>query len=225
MRKKKEPEPKKTPHVTGVNFRWHGVDVKYENGTGHCTCEDYCRCSTIVNTRVTNVDIQKVLGRVVEGCGVNEMDLYCIDRILRTFKVWEQKAWKVGVHSGYYGEELGDVTLNQATEIDQAIDNVLSMGSGRLKIEYLLELEYGYLLEALFDCTYTIETLDKTKINFQQEHYTKLDKAAVDIYIDYPHPRGIVLERNGKYRLIDGYHRNAAVKSGPVKVIVARKGE
>jgi hypothetical protein len=46
----------------------------------------------------------------------------------------------------------------------------------------------------------------------------------VESYKDYTLPRGIVLEKDGKYRLIDGYHRvSACNKSDNMLVIVAKK--
>jgi hypothetical protein len=225
MEKKTKEPIKKLFEVSGVNFGYSGVDIEYENGTDECHCgNNYCRCSTIVNTKVTSIKISDLVTRIA-GSLKDAVDLYCIDRILHIYKVYDSDLWNVNVCSGYYGEEIKDVTLCDmvAGDIEEHLNKVLALKSLNKKIEALLDLEYGYLLPELADCHYSIKPIDKKDLDLQREHYTKLDRSVVESYIDYPYPRGIVLAKDSKYRLIDGYHRTSAVKNGSIKVFVATK--
>jgi len=205
--------PKKT--LATFDFRFDGVDVDYETNR-NCNCDlqnDYCRCRTIENARVERVEMNQVVSHVAEYFSFKNkdtVDLYCIDRILSAYKVWNPEAWDVRVCGGYYGEEIEGVYLKKGEEIETKIMEVLCLDSVDAQIEALMVLEYGYLLDTLRDCHYEICTIDKTKISHQREHYVKLDRETVESYKDYPYPRGIVKAQDNRYRLIDGYHRVAA---------------
>lgn len=218
---------RKSPESLGsINFRYDGVDCEYERNNNNCRCEDYCRCATITNAHVTSVNTKEVTQKVAEYLGVtSELDVYCVNRILSSFKVYNNEAWDVRVCGGYYGEEIGGIFLKQAYKIEQEAQSILALKNSSEKVEAVLTLEYGYLLDILFNCRYYIKTIDRSKICYQREHYTKLDRSAVEAYKDYSLPRGIVqLQSNGRYRLIDGYHRIAAsTGQEEVKVIVAKE--
>jgi len=156
---------------------------------------------------------------------LNEIDHYCINRILTILKVWDPDNWDINVSSGYYGEEIQSVELKYgiAADIEDQLNKILfDLKTTKEKIEALLILEYGYILQKIQNCNYRIETVAKNKIIFQREHYQKLDRAAIKAYEDYSLPVGIVFEDNNTHTLIDGYHRIAASKTDKIKVFVAQ---
>jgi len=227
---------KKNP-LQDINFYYSGVDITYDNQTsndhGERCKDDYCRCSTIENQRVTNVDMLQVVEKIVEppaarrGLDIEKyaIDKYCIDRILTSYKVFDPNNWNIKVCPGYYGEEINCVSINTevATKVDQEITRITSLPSINDKVREILILEYGYLLDILKTCQFRVDSVDKANIIFpRKEYYTKLDKASVDRYIDYTLPRGIVIfsAANNSWRVIDGYHRISAAKPGKVEVII-----
>jgi hypothetical protein len=222
-----ENQPLKISGVSFSHYTYGCVDTDYDYET-HCDedgCNDICRCRTISNARVTKVNVQGVLAKLVGERQIPEIDRYCAHRILTINKVYSPDNWNVGVEGGYYGQEIGDVTLDSkvAEKIDRGLHEVWCLKSNRAKIEYVLELEYGCILEKLEGCTYEIDVIGRSLLTFQQEHYIRLDQEAVASYKDYDLPRGICLADGDRYRLIDGYHRvSGAIQTKPIKMIVAR---
>jgi hypothetical protein len=207
----------------GSNWRCLGLLYTYEE---HCNCncgdDDYCRCGTITNARVTDVNLATIHHALIENRKLTEVESYCVDRILVAYQLYDVNVWNVNVTSGYYGEEIKSITLDSqiATKCDQDIEAMLALLSNAEKIEFVLNLEYGYLLAILAGKRYKIITVEKKDLSFQTGHYHRLNRDIVSGYKDYSLPRGIVIKQENQYRLIDGYHRCAAA-DGKIKVLLA----
>ena len=231
------------------SFKWAGVDCDYDRYT---TCEesgcDYiCRCSKIINQRVCDVDISVIsseiyaeffddslstkrdnkINSVLFGIS-KEIDLYTIDRILRNFKIWDSDNWEVDIDGGYYGEELGDICLEYhiSKRLEDEIELALSIDDINSRIEYLLKLEYGYLLPELKGRSYEVVTLNKEDIVFGSvNQYKKVSNENLDHYSDkkYTGIRGVVMEDGKKFKIIDGYHRLFKTDLDKVLVLKAKK--
>jgi hypothetical protein len=209
------------PHVTDTDFRYC-VNVKYDTDRSNCTCGQICRCERIINPHIRSVCVKQMVRQVLPS--LSKIDQYCVDRILTCYKVWDPNNWKVRVEQGYYGDEIcgAFIVSDLAAEIDKKLTEILTLDSTTKKIEALLLLEYGYLLPQLKGCEYHISTLKKNDIEIPQETYSRrLERNVVANYADYNLPRGVVLLRNNRHRLIDGYHRMAALDSYKTDVIVA----
>ena len=106
-------------------------NTNYDCNSFGCDEERICRCGEIQDAEITNINITKIvdviyedifgpvdkasirdskLSYLLEGFG-KEMDLYTIDRILRKYKVYDTSNWEIETVSGYYGQEIGDVTI------------------------------------------------------------------------------------------------------------------
>lgn len=229
-----------------VNYDYDTQYSCYESG-----CDSICRCGTIYNTTVTDVYIESIVSDIYSVYFDNslstkrdnkinevlfgvtkEIDIYTIDRIIRHFKVYEPDRWEVGVEGGYYGDEIGDITLlnSVAQYIEDSLDIAFSINDLSGRIEYLVGLEYGHLLPELEGCSYEIINVDKSDIIFGSDgHYQKVKTKKLDHYIDskYHGIRGIVIEKDrkvgSKFRLIDGYHRCTASTGSKVRVLKAYK--
>lgn len=221
-------------------------DYRTENSCSESGCDDegICRCGVITDTEVTKVDIELFsesiykayhgndkaskrdaqINTVLFGTG-KELDIYTIDRILRIHKVWESYNWTIKVVGGYYGQEIGDVTLDETVrqKIESSINTALEISEFDKRVEYLLYLEYGYILPELEGCKYSIVDIPKSEIKIGSEgHSKKVESKDLTHYKDYNGIRGIVLSDGKKYRLIDGYHRISTTNSY-VRVIKAEK--
>jgi len=234
-----------------ITFQYNGVYVDYsytyDCESYGCNEEGVCRCGSIENEHVESVDVSlivkkiyddffeqgkaadrnNVINEVLYGIG-KDIDIYTIDRILRSYKIWENENWNIEVEGGYYGQEVDNVTIkeNIADKIEEELLTVFSLPSLKEKIEYLLKVEYGKILPEIADSNYESIVIDKDDIIFGVEnHLKKVMKKDLDFYSDknYNGIRGIVKKSGDKWRVIDGYHRIFSTKFPRVKVLVAKK--
>lgn len=217
----------KTGELTGRSFYMSvDYDTYYACRNGSDCCDnDYCRCGVINNARIEEkyLSTEDVMNTVFNRKDLSEIDAYCLERVYAAYKVWDADNWEVQVTGGYYGQEIGGCyfNTNEALKIDAAANALLALKTTRAKIEYILTLEYGHLLESVKDKRWSVKEVSKDKIHFgQEDHYRKLDRTVVDRYVEYNLPRGICLFKDGKYRVIDGYHRISA-GGNEVKIICA----
>ena len=235
--------------IVGVSFKYHtnyDYDAYRDCNAHGCDEEGICRCETLENAHVVTVDIPSICNEIYNSIfdnslsskrnsainsilgGVSkEIDIYTIDRILRINKAYEPSNWEVQVCGGYYGQEIDDVLLENsvAQKIEDQINEALSIIDLTSRIEYLLMLEYGNILPALQGRQYSLETVERDSIIFgSDEHYRKVNTKSLDHYSDknYQGIRGIALFKDGKFRLIDGYHRSSTSENIKIQLLIAR---
>ena len=234
-----------------ITFQYNGVYVDYgytyDCENYGCDEEGICRCGTINNEHIDSVDVSLIVKRIYDeffeqgkaanrNNAINEVlygigkdiDIYTIDRILRSYKIWENDNWNIEVDGGYYGQEAGNVTIKEsiADKIDEELWTVFSLPSLKEKIEYLLNVEYGKVLPELSNCSYESIVIDKDEVVFGVEnHLNKVMKKDLDFYSDknYSGIRGIVVKSGDKWRIVDGYHRIFTTKWPKLKVLAATK--
>jgi len=223
MRKKKSIERANfldTNRYTGFKYC---LDIDYDTDEDPDCKHNYCSCRTLVNIRVTNVDFQSILGKVIL-----EIDppivAYAIDRILRIYKVYDRTKWTAEAESDYYGEVVGPVCLEGREAVQEAIDFVTTPGRHPEEIvEYLLALEYGHLLPGLKGLTWTIETVKAKEVLIPHADYMrKLSVTGEQIYADWDGVVAVTVACGGGYKLIDGYHRFTVNKKKEIQVLVGR---
>jgi len=234
--------------IVGTNFRYH-IDCDYNyykdcSGYG-CDDEGICRCGTIDNAHVISVKIPSMVDEIYTnyfdntlatkrnstinsmlGGITKEIDIYTIDRILRINKSYEPTSWEVQVCSGYYGQEIDDIILKEsiAIKIEDQIDKAFGIINLTKRIEYLLMLEYGSILPTLKGIQYSIQNVERDSIIFgSDEHYRKVNTESIDYYSDknYTGIRGIALVKDGRFRLIDGYHRSSTSENIKIRLLIA----
>ena len=234
-----------------ITFQYNGVYIDYSYSYNcesyGCDEEGICRCGSIHNESVESVDVSLivkkiyddyfehgkaaarniVINEVLYGIG-KDIDIYTIDRIIRSYKIWESENWDIEIEAGYYGQETGDVTIKEsiADKIEEELLTVFSLPTLKEKIEYLLKVEYGKVLPELSNCTYESIVIDKDEVIFGVEkHLNKVMKKDLDFYADrnYSGIRGIVVKSGDKWRIVDGYHRIFTTKWPRLKVLAASK--
>lgn len=216
-------------------------DRKY---TCEYTCETICRCSTIYNERVTGIDVNSI-GKYIYNMiydnsksskrnesintllGITkDIEIYTIDRVIRKSLIYDTDIWNINIVNGYYGEELHNVQLNNtyADKLWKLLKSALSIDNLNERIEFLLKLEYDYILDELKEKNYRIITVNKSDILFpNKSHFNSVKEKKIDFYSDkkYDGIRGIVIKKDNKYRVIDGYHRLSKSEKENIKVIEA----
>lgn len=208
-----------------------------------CDDEGICRCFQITGLKIRNIDILYIsnsifseifntkstqykrdnkLSQILYGFN-KEIDLYCIDRILRIHKLWDPENWEKYWSRGYYGDEVDSIEISDTVynKISTDIDHIISLPNLKEKIEYVLVQEYGFLLDKLKSKNYEVIEVNKSDIIFSQEFYLKKIEKELEFYKDshFDLIKGVCLLDNDKWRVIDGYHRLVNSKKDKVKII------
>ena len=204
----------------------YNVDVDYDKEThcdeAGCSPNDYCRCSTIENARVTDVNIRSI-AESITGTDDSTIVKYGIDRILTKMNVSDPHNWEVNICGGYYGEEIDSVKLSIADDVQKAIDQFRMLDSIDKKVEFLLLLEYGYLTEKVKNCCWDGIMVNKDDICLMDDVMKKVDTKIVQSYKNYPYHKCVVIADGKKYRLVDGYHRFVASNNNEISVLCGYK--
>jgi hypothetical protein len=222
-----------------IDFYSNGVDIDYSRkyNCKENECRDICRCSEIVDIEIKSVDTKVLIDKIYKTYFDNSLETkrdsklseilwnidddinyYTIDRICRYFKIWENI--EVNKEWGYYGEEIESVKISNSEKIVDLINIALLINDLNGRIEFLLGLEYGSLLPHLEKRNWELSEIDVNDIIIRNEsHLESVLKKDLKHYDDYRGIKGVVvLTENGKWSLVDGYHRISR-SSGKVKIL------
>ncbi len=207
-----------------------------------CKDEGICRCYSITDVKITSVNIYQIAKSIFNDIfditsnqykrniklnqllfNYNEdVDIYCIDRILRNNKLYNEDSWMVEWSSSYYGDEVDSIKIIPplVEKIESDINDLLLLNSLKDKVEFLLIKEYGKLLDKITNKKYKIIEINKNDIVFGQQQYLE----SIDLshyYSDkkYDLIRGVCLQDGSKWKVIDGYHRLSSTQKETVKII------
>ena len=225
--------------------------IRLETG-GTCNCNQLCNVEGVCRGfEITSVDIERIeLDRM--ACFIWERwnnvnsnnwirseklklfldgydqktDVYCIENILKKAELFNVDSWKYKHRQGYYGQEIEYFTINEEKRsvILHMINDVIKIDSLEGKVKFLLNLEYGYVLDYLRDCKWNIELVDRESIYFPQvNHYKKAKKGKIYKNRKSDSIMGICLKENGVYKVVDGYNRISQTKHKMIKIFVAEK--
>lgn len=211
-----------------------------------CNDEGICRCYRIDEIIIESVGISSITERIFEQIFSNDtqhkrekditsilfdydIDLinkYCINRILVSNKVWDTRNWEAEVEGGYYGDEVGDVLIEISVfnKLLKDIDSLLKLDTLEDKINFILELEYGFILDKIKDKKYHVLSVDKIDIDLPQDnHFKKVLNEDLQYCDDKNYLRnsirGVAYWNGNKWVLIDGYHRIVSTKFPKVRII------
>jgi hypothetical protein len=213
--------------------------MAYSCETSGCDEEGICRCGKIVDEHVISVDLSLVTDEIYNQLfprenqsdkrenilseifyGGEEVDKYCIYRILAINESYCPENWRVNISGGYYGDEIDDITmdLEMYKKINEQCQKLKKLTTLKDKINYVIFLEYGHLLEDLKDIDYELVAIYKNHIDFKklnQNHIKNVKMKNLEhySYTNYILPRGIVRGDTDNYKIVDGYHRIIASDS------------
>jgi hypothetical protein len=233
----------KRDHIYNINYTTNGYHSCAESG---CDDEGICRCYTIESIDIHDIRINAIANSIYNSIfdtkskqyqrdmSINSIlfgyskemssliDIYCIDRILRVNKLYDTDLWESTWGGNYYGDEVYTIDITNTTynNISNDLDTLFSLSSFKEKIQFLLQREYGHILDSIKDKEYDIKIINKSDIHFPQDSYHK--KIEIEnFYLDknYQSIRGICQFDGEKYRVIDGYHRLTATNEEKIKII------
>lgn len=225
-----------------MNLKYY-LEYKYKDvySCEESGCDQICRCMEIRNPRVTEVNMsylvetfyngslpkdkktikrRKKIDNLLEVGDTELIDSYCINRILTLHKVWDPDSYEFKIRAGYYGDEIEEILLINQEEIIQKCMDLVYSDSSKDKINYVLQMEYGELIED-FEDVKLIKINKKDLRDYNKNHFAKINKEVYYNSVNYLLPRGIVKEIGPqKYQIIDGYHR---IKSSDLDEVIVWK--
>ncbi len=224
-----------------VSYDYDNVYSCEESG---CNEEGICRCGYITKTYLYKVDISAIVNNIYSEIFDNsistkrhhainslwgiskDIEKYTIDRILRINKIWKPEFWNINVGSGYYGQEIDDVILTEdiVQKLNSQLERAFEIDNLNQRIEYLLQLENGFILEGIKDKNYQVSVIDIDDVIFPNtEHQRRVIIEELEHYSDknYQGIKAIVQkDSHRKWKVIDGYHRLSKTENKLVKVII-----
>jgi len=145
--------------------------------------------------------------------------------------------WNYHLDQDYYGEEVSQITLKSplAEELSRALSG-LQHKSSTERIEYVLKMEYGYLIPSVKGRKWYVVQIAKGDLYFSnQEHYEKCvaelqqeeSKEYTQSLLELKYPRAITARvEPHKYKVIDGYHRLAGSGTEKPPIVICNdRGE
>ncbi len=221
----------------------YNCDTEYSCSESGCYDEGICRCGYITNTYLNRVDVSAIVTDIYSTIFDNsistkrnnainslwgiseEIEKYTIDRILRLNKIWKPELWNISVSGGYYGQEVDEIVLVEEVvqKLNSQLEKAFDIDNLKERIDYLLELENGFVLDELKDKKYCVSVINIDDIVFPNtDHKRRVLTEELYHYSDknYKGIRGIVKKDVMKWRVIDGYHRLSKTENKLVKVLV-----
>lgn len=204
--------------------------VNYDYERSRCYCNawetgDYCRCTTITNTWIDEVNANKVIEKLYNKHSKDDsiINKYCFDRICYVHGIYNKDLYEIETGGGYYGEEVYGVYFENEEKIFNDYKLVITFDTDVEKIRYCLKLEYGYLIDCVVSAKSAfISNVSIDRIHLpQREYFVKVDRNVIEEYKDWHLPIAVCIKNEYGYRLIDGYHRYVANKNrSKVDIIV-----
>lgn len=213
---------------------FYGVDYSYDDRYNHeeygCSREGICRCRRIYNVQIHDVKLDEVVEAYVYNFQKLPRPQQEQLRLIAISEgAHEPSNYEANVIGGYYGDEVGRITFANHGSLSRKIQQFAiaspnySDDAGILKYvrakgtptagltplqaikEQLAQENNGKILKSVTNAkTVTVKTLRLADIDVPHaKHYEESEAR--------PIPKngfaGVVILQNGRYRLLDGYHR------------------
>lgn len=208
------------------NIEWC-LDISYERTTGYfgCYCEGSCSCTILEN--IDFVIPENGLFLYENIMRKDDIYLYCLEKIAQLLQFYDKNNYEIIINKGYYGEEITGVEFYNKNLLVEHLEAIENKNDTEL-MEYILEMEYGYILNRFKNAQYTVKHIDVNDLRFSNnEYFKKISNKTNNHYRNISLKDkilGIYYYDGVKYNLIDGYHRLVAAKQSNLdkgKIIVA----
>lgn len=192
----------------------------------HCFEYDDCFSKKIEERAIEKVENFNLIVDVLLNETKNELtdiQKYAVGKIARINEMYDINKYTVETKWAYYGYEPDVVLYENIEEVKQEIAKIVEMNDNQV-VEYILILEYGYILEQLQNKKWIIKNINIDNIYAgNKEYLRKVEKNNVynnvlnpDNY-EYKENKNMILGIVTGDRLWDGYHRYCAAKKNNLK--------
>lgn len=201
-----------TPDIL-TNALKYNVDFYYDTVRG---TEDYGRDSTITNIRPVSVSLCDIITNIFLELKSNfaqqdqHLIKYGIDRIARNFGMYDKNIFYTFTEKSYYGEVLGEVHFDNEKKFITTVNNFLNSED---KIEFLIDNEYGYVLDSHKNKDWKFVVTSISNLKCPQRDYFKKINQSIDYQLSPNLPIGLYKKIGNKFEVIDGYHRLCVAKN------------
>lgn len=208
-----------------ISYYSFDFDYSTETDCGAYGCDSICRCSKIIDPKVEKtcnitsaiVGIEKISAKSKRKRWYSyvptKMEAYCIDRLFRSYKLYDSTYYDVLVSHGYYGEEIVGIDHDNFSDFFNDLDTMLNFTNDIDKIKLILTREYAFLLPEVENCANVcISSRDVNQLINTGSTKDRLAGVKASQYFNYEYdvigdaPIGVILGA----RLIDGHHRICA---------------
>ncbi len=201
-----------------IDFKYD-LDYHYDIGTtcGNDCDEDYCHHGTVENVHIRGTidfyDISRVISEHYKQFNSeNKIQNYCLQRLCALL---DKDSFAIEIEDGYYGEELGTITLHN----QKLFDDFFKIKDDNKMIEYTLEREYGFVPPNLLNKQWQYKKVPLTKVKANMPLH-KINKERLEFYKKHLSETCLLCVQDGKnYRLIDGRHRFLSLNPNAVHEI------
>lgn len=182
--------------------------LDYDDNRSECRgCRDYCRCTT-VDPKITEIKCSLIYKEIALKKSIDTVKDYCLERVI--YKSFQKDDFSAYGVSGYYGEE---VEVAYGGKFDSNLEFILN-NDDTACVEYILKLEYGHILPDIKNKEWKIDTVDISTVSAQNYHH--VDQTIRNLYINdikngFDKCVLCIKHSDDYHRLIDGYHRFAAL--------------
>ena len=229
------------------NFIKWNYEMEFSCKESGCLEDDYCRCGKIENLQCDEINIfefskliydklnrsskntKRKIGilNILNNFDYKTINLYFINRLLSINKIWSCNMWTCDIKNGYYGQELGKISIivHVYDSLISQLVELFSLENLEEKVEHSLKLEYGWLREDLKNKTYEVLKIKKTDLKFPESgHKLKVETKNLDFLknTDLDIPKGIAIKCGENYKLVDGHHRVTADNKDYITLIIAK---
>ena len=181
----------------------------YDNNKSDCICDDqYCRCG-VVSPVINNLYYKNIYNAIISKNQESKIMEYCLDRVIRI--LLKNDSFDAYGVPGYYGEDVEIKILPEdRIKFSNALELLCQCSTDAERIEYVLGLEYGYLIDCVKNKEWEIKTVEIDQIRLTD--MKSISQKVIETYDGDETILCVTLDDN-HYRLIDGRHRlNAAVR-------------
>lgn len=176
-----------------------------ENGSSCCE-NDYCRCGVIENIVIKSIDTDYLVSTFQDALlgkkhKWTDVEKYCFGRLFTAMKMYDTSKYSIHTCGGYYGEELDGASCDSWNEFEKEFKKMMELEDDD-KIRFVLEKEYGHVLEELKDAKFEYRLVKYSDI-MPPDNYRKVDGECYD----FSSAIGICKQFGDKYQIVDGHHR------------------
>lgn len=199
----------------GNNFHYAGVEVDYNSELINPGSDEsyHANDEYITHAWVKEIDHSIIASDLISS-DANPVEKYLVEKLVQ--HNLGNDAFEISWSAGYYGDEIDkvsfDLNSSDCKKFQKIIEAYNRLPSLDDRVKMTLNLEYGYIIPKIDKpMSWSIEKVSLKDVIINEKALERINKLDAMGYANYPPScHGVAIKQDGKYKLIDGYHRYAA---------------